>query len=101
MPRGHAIRELCSPFKSPPLWAHSCCLGRPASLEHLADSVHNPLAIREDMIFEDGAIGYWHLQGADPLYRRLEPRERRRILGGNRRNLRRETGRRPRLVGDD
>src|SRR5712671_805991 len=58
-------------------------LGRPASFEYLTDPGYDPLAVREHVAFEDGAIGYRHLQGADPLHRGLEPREGRRVLGGN------------------
>ena len=48
---------------------------RASSLQHLADRGDDPLAVREDMAFEDGAVGDRHLQGADPLHRGLEPRE--------------------------
>jgi hypothetical protein len=75
--------------------------GRSASFEHLADPGHDPLAVREDIILEDGAIGYGHLQGADPLHRDLELCECSLVLRGYGSDLRREAGRRPGLVGDD
>src|SRR5205823_10433795 len=78
-----------------------CLLPGAASFERLANPGQDPFAVREYMTFKDGAVGYRHLQGADPLHRGLEPREGRPILGGNGSDLRREAGRRPRLVGDD
>src|SRR5580704_5928554 len=48
----------------PPPLSRSRRRGRPASLEHLADRGDDPLAVGKDVIFEDGAVGYRHLQGA-------------------------------------
>ena len=45
--------------------------GRPVPPEHLADAGDDPVAVRKDMVFEDGAVGYRHLQGADPFHRGL------------------------------
>src|SRR6516162_4568192 len=75
--------------------------GGPLRLEHLSNPGHDPVAVRENVVFEDRAVRYRHLQGADPLHRRFEPREGRRILGGDRGDFRREAGRWASLVGDD
>src|SRR6516164_6068288 len=69
--------------------------------EHLTDPGDDPIAVREHVVFEHGAVGDRHLQRADPLYPGLEPNECRWILGGNGGNFRREAGCRTCLVGDD
>ena len=44
---------------------------RPASLEHLADPGDDPMAVRENMVFEDRAVRDRHWQGAHPFHRGL------------------------------
>src|SRR4051794_11613786 len=74
---------------------------RSPRLKHLAHPGDDAVAVGEDVVFEDRAVGDRDLQRADPLYGGLEPREGRRVLGGDRSDLGREAGGRSGLVGDD
>src|SRR5580658_8045598 len=85
----------------PQQWPSSRRRGGTPSLEDLTDPGYDPIAVREDMVFEDRAVGDRYLQGTDPLHRGLQARECSGVLGDNRGDLRREAGGRPRLVGDD
>src|SRR5689334_19990210 len=62
----HRARSSPDPLAAVTLPRQACLLEAPH------DRGDDPLAVREDMIFEDRTVRYRHLQGADPLHRGFE-----------------------------